>query len=197
MTDSSGTIHARYDYDAWGRATKLSGDQDSDFGYSGMYVNKTTGLDLTWFRAYDPEKGRWLSRDPLEGMGVGAAFYQNANGKINLYGYVSDDPFNRVDPFGLCDCNCGCNNPKFTPGQYLGLEVGLGTVGEVALECCELGSPPGQIFFAATMGMAVLHYCKQQTYYPQYGPPYVPNNQADLSNPNHDSESNNGSTDNT
>jgi RHS repeat-associated protein len=91
MTDSSGNLHANYDYDTYGRQTKISGDMDSDFGYAHYYVNKTTSLNLTWFRVYDPDKGRWLSRDPL-GEGIGP----------DLYAYVENDSFREVDEFGLC-----------------------------------------------------------------------------------------------
>jgi RHS repeat-associated protein len=120
MVDSSGTVQARYDYDAWGRQTALSQAVTADFGYTGFYVNKTTGLDLTWFRAYDPEKGRWLSRDPLADMnsnplsqilfqemypstvGSGAHPQSRIRGMdTNLYDYVKNNPFDLTDPFGL------------------------------------------------------------------------------------------------
>ena len=90
MTDSGGVIHANYDYDPYGRQVKLSGDLDSDFGYAGTYLNRTSGLCLTWARAYDPNKGRWLNRDPL-GEGVG----------INLYEYVLNNPVRFIDPLGF------------------------------------------------------------------------------------------------
>ena len=91
MTDSSGAIHASYDYDAFGRQVKLSGDLESDFGYAGYYNYETTNQYLTWYRVYDPNLGRWLSSDPLgelEGP--------------NLYNYVDSNPLNWIDPFGLC-----------------------------------------------------------------------------------------------
>jgi RHS repeat-associated protein len=80
MTDSNGVVHANYDYDPFGRQTKLSGDLDSDIGY----IEKTLCLDLTMFRVYDPEKGRWLSRDPL-GEKVGFNLYEYVNNKTVLY----------------------------------------------------------------------------------------------------------------
>jgi RHS repeat-associated protein len=91
MTDAIGTVHARYDYDSWGRQTKLSGDLDADFGYAGYYNYKTTNQYLTLYRLYDPNMGRWLSRDPL-GEFVGP----------NLYDYVSNDTMNWYDQLGLC-----------------------------------------------------------------------------------------------
>ena len=42
-------------------------------------------------REYDPETGRWTSKDPILFGG----------GDTNLYGYVLQDPVNFVDPDGL------------------------------------------------------------------------------------------------
>ncbi len=43
-------------------------------------------------RFYDPSLQRWINQDP-----IGEA------GGINLYGFVGNDPVNRVDPWGLTD----------------------------------------------------------------------------------------------
>jgi len=90
MVDSAGLIRARYDYDPYGRITKVSGDLEADFGFTGFYRHQASGLNLTLYRAYDPELGRWLSRDPI-----------GEDGGINLYAYVRNDPMNSVDPLGL------------------------------------------------------------------------------------------------
>jgi len=42
-------------------------------------------------RDYDPETGRWTSKDPILFDG----------GDTNLYGYVANDPINGFDPTGL------------------------------------------------------------------------------------------------
>jgi hypothetical protein len=42
------------------------------------------------FRYYDPETGRWPSRDPIQ-----------EQGGLNLYGFVGNDPVNRWDVLGL------------------------------------------------------------------------------------------------
>jgi RHS repeat-associated protein len=89
MIDSSGNIQARYDYDPYGRVTKISGSTDSDFQYAGYYEHATSGLNLTMFRAYDPTTARWLSRDP-DGEEWGP----------NLYWYANNDPIRYVDMFG-------------------------------------------------------------------------------------------------
>ena len=77
MVDGAGTIQARYDYDPYGRRTKISGSLDSDFGFTGDYYHAISGLCLTFLRAYDPDLGRWLSRDPLGELA-----------DVNLYAYI-------------------------------------------------------------------------------------------------------------
>ncbi len=63
MTDSSGAIRARYDYDPYGRRTKLSGDLDADLGFTGFYYHAASGLNLALYRAYDADTGRWKLRE--------------------------------------------------------------------------------------------------------------------------------------
>ena len=90
MIDSTGAIRARYDYDPYGVRTKLSGDLESDFGYTGHYYHQPSGLNLSLYRAYNPTLGRWVNRDPI-----------GENGGINLYGYVGNRPLRLIDLFGL------------------------------------------------------------------------------------------------
>jgi RHS repeat-associated protein len=92
VVDTTGAVRARYDYDPYGRRTKVSGDVDADFGYAGYFEHAATGLKLTQYRAYDPTSGRWLSRDPI-----------GLRGGRNLYAYVGGDPVNKIDPSGLME----------------------------------------------------------------------------------------------
>jgi RHS repeat-associated protein len=56
-----------------------------------MQYHAASGLYLTMYRVYDPQTGRWLSKDPIE-----------EEGGMNLYGYVGGDPVSYTDPEGLC-----------------------------------------------------------------------------------------------
>jgi len=80
----------KFDYDPWGRQTKLVGTQDAAFGYAGYFAHQPSGLLLTWYRAYDVNQARWISRDPIGEFGG-----------INLYAYVSNYPVGETDPEGL------------------------------------------------------------------------------------------------
>ena len=111
MTDASGTVHARYNYDPFGARsanTITTSAVESDFGFTGDYYNATVGLDLTLYRAYNPVLGRWINRDPI-----------GEKGGLDLYAYVRDNPVDLTDFFGLCPsgqsaddagaCCCACD----------------------------------------------------------------------------------------
>ena len=66
VVDSTGTLTARYDYDAWGVLETVSGSFNLDFGYTGHFIHHPSGLHLAPFRAYDPTLGRWIGREHID-----------------------------------------------------------------------------------------------------------------------------------
>lgn len=130
LTDNTGALRARYDYDPYGRVTKVSGDLDADFGYTGHYYHAASGLYLTLFRAYDSNNARWLGRDPIA-----------ERDDINLYGYVNNDPINGMDPLGLWVVTLRLN---FTATILFGVNLSAGITfdghGHVGL--VGVGQPP-------------------------------------------------------
>jgi RHS repeat-associated protein len=88
---TDGTVAQRLDYDAFGRVMLDTNPGFQPFGFAGGLYDPQTGLLRFGARDYDPETGRWTSKDPI-GFGGGGS---------NLYGYVLIDPVNRVDPSGL------------------------------------------------------------------------------------------------
>jgi len=89
VLDGAGNAVARYDYDPYGKLINAPANMPT-FGYAGMLYHAPSGLYLTKYRAYDPESGRWLTRDPIE-----------EEGGINLYAYVQGNPVSYIDPTGL------------------------------------------------------------------------------------------------
>lgn len=89
IVDANGAVQGEQRYSTYGSVTRRSGTPIT-FGYAGMFQHAPSGLNLTWYRAYDPASGRWLSRDPIE-----------EEGGLNLYAYVSGNPASRNDPMGL------------------------------------------------------------------------------------------------
>lgn len=53
-----------YDFNPYGVPLQSTASL-TDFGYAGMFSNAESSLNLTLYRAYNPETGIWLSRDPL------------------------------------------------------------------------------------------------------------------------------------
>ena len=89
-TGKKGAVVARFDYDPYGRSTAVISSTLPDFNFTGLYRHAASNLDLAVYRAYDPDLGRWLSRDPAEEWA-----------SQNLYGYVNNDPTNAIDRNGL------------------------------------------------------------------------------------------------
>lgn len=89
---ATGKVAASYDYDPYGNVVKAVGDfaASNPFRFSTKYADAETGLVYYGHRYYQPQTGRWLSRDPL-GEAAG----------INLYAFVGNNPVSRIDPTGL------------------------------------------------------------------------------------------------
>ncbi len=93
ITNASGGVVRDIDYNPWGTETCNSGTVDDPHKFTGHELDGESGLYHTLYRKYSPTLGRWLSRDPVQGI-------PQQPQSLNLYPYVWDDPLNRVDPDG-------------------------------------------------------------------------------------------------
>ena len=92
VTDSTGTVVKRIDYDTFGNVVGDTNPAFSvPFGFAGGLHDRDTGLVRFGHRDYDPETGRWTAKDPI----------LFAGGDTDLYGYCLNDPVNLVDSKGL------------------------------------------------------------------------------------------------
>jgi RHS repeat-associated protein len=96
ITDEEGNIAWQAQYTAWGEAKEVISKAASKAGFKnplrfqGQYFDHETGLHYNRFRYYDPEIGRFISKDPI-----------SLKGGMNLYQY-SPNPTQWIDPNGLC-----------------------------------------------------------------------------------------------
>ncbi|MBI5692759.1 MAG: RHS repeat-associated core domain-containing protein [Verrucomicrobia bacterium] len=109
---ADGKVAASYEYGPFGENVRAWVDPSlpltirealasRPFRHATKFTDVESGLVYYGFRYYDPGLGRFLSRDPL-----GEA------GGSNLYGFVGNDPINRLDVLGLCATHPSEDPPK-------------------------------------------------------------------------------------
>jgi RHS repeat-associated protein len=85
-----GSVAQQIDYDEFGNVVADSAAGFQPFGFAGGLRDIDSGLVRFGSRDYDPETGRWTSKDPL----------RFTRGRSNVYAYVGNDPVNLIDPTG-------------------------------------------------------------------------------------------------
>jgi RHS repeat-associated protein len=102
ITDRGGNILKRLDYDSFGNIIADTNPQlNVMFGFAGGLHDPDTGLVRFGYRDYNPDTGRWTAKDPI----------LFAGGDTDLYGYVTNDPVNWIDPSGKAPGD-GCGDEK-------------------------------------------------------------------------------------
>jgi len=88
----NGNLISQLDYDDWGKVLLSSQNIEfQPFGFAGGLYDPDTKLVRFGMRDYDPELGRWTTKDTVRFDGDGT----------NLYGYALNDPVNSIDLLGL------------------------------------------------------------------------------------------------
>jgi RHS repeat-associated protein len=131
---ADGTESARYEYGPFGELLRATGPMAlvNPLGFSTQYRDDVTGDWKYLHRDLDADTGRWPNRDPLgeSGFMLVATGQQPAHThdldedeptttsrsrhepeRLNLYGFVLNDPQNRVDPLGLISFD-RCNDQQ-------------------------------------------------------------------------------------
>ncbi len=115
LVDESGKLVEGYSYDAYGRPMVRTpgtsggvlwtsadtvtvggaGSLDNPFLFTGRYWDSEISKYHYRARTYDPELGRFMSRDPIGNWG-------DSGNLGNGYAYVGNSPWQYTDPYGLC-----------------------------------------------------------------------------------------------
>src|SRR3990170_6908936 len=93
LTDSTQTTVATYSYEAFGNTVSQSGTSTNSYKFSTKNLDDESGLYYFGARYYDPETGRFITKDP-DGGDLDNPLSQNP------YIYANDNPVNLVDPDG-------------------------------------------------------------------------------------------------
>ena len=97
LTDSNGSITEKYDTDVYGKTLIFDASDNPksnptcEFLFTGRRFDTESELYFYRARYYNPELGRFISKDPIGYMA----------GSLSLYEYVGSKPIKWVDPMGL------------------------------------------------------------------------------------------------
>jgi RHS repeat-associated protein len=92
-TDAGGEVVAEYAYDAFGNELTGAGLTGERFRYTGQWAD-AGGLTFLRARFYEPESGRFLSVDPVEGE-------PRSTQSLNRYAYCENRSTAATDPSGM------------------------------------------------------------------------------------------------
>ena len=107
LTDENQAVVWKGAYDPFGQVTETVATVEQNLRFPGQYLDRESGLHYNYFRTYDSEVGRYTQSDPI-GLGGG----------INIFTYVSNNPINYIDPYGLTEW----------PGMLAGSVINLSAI---------------------------------------------------------------------
>ena len=174
VLNSAQQVVAAYRYDPYGTLLAKTGAFDQPFQFSTKRYDARIGMIQYEYRNYLPSIGRWTTRDPL-----GEA------GGLNLYAFVSNNPVNWVDPWGLAPKDQFYGLPKAFWNWYHRMVKQKGDIDITKDEACELyeewkalgkpgpdtKTPKGRGF---TLRGPIILYINPCVFYPWY--PWCPPN---------------------
>lgn len=94
VADERGAVAATRDFDPFGMPLGAAMDETPRPGFAGMFYDPVAAVYLTPQRAYDPELGQFLQRDPVHMTPLGSIQ------DLSPYAYCGNDPVNLIDHSG-------------------------------------------------------------------------------------------------
>jgi len=123
LTNAAGVITDEYLYDAYGNSFTKTGTTPNIYLYRGEHFDSDLGLYYLRARWYNPQTGRFLSRDSLEGNATDPA-------SLHKYLYANGDPINLYDPKGReAEISYGMRVNIVISQFYLAVDTGIQMAG--------------------------------------------------------------------
>lgn len=141
LTNADGEVTKTYKYDAFGVEKDISDSDTNAFRYCGEYYDAESGTIYLRARYYDPEIGRFISRDSFAGK-------QGDPLSLNRYTYCHNNPIVYSDPSGHFILTA------LVVGAIAGAVIG-GTVGGVSSykSAKEEGKTGSDLFWSTAAGV--------------------------------------------
>ncbi len=152
LTNSAGAVTDEYEYDAFGNSYTTQGTTPNNYLYRGEQFDSDLGLYYLRARYYNPQTGRFVSRDPEDGNPIDPA-------SLHKYLYANGDPVNGIDPMGRED---------FDEFQFLKKEVSLGA----STTAYKIAAAEVSLLCQVVTAVNVITYF--ETREAEYGPPGEP-----------------------
>ena len=110
LTDPTGAVTDRYDYDAFGNILTQAGTTPNLYLYSGEQNDSNLGLYYLRARYLSQSTGRFMTADRLNST-------LNRPSALHRYAFAANNPINRIDPTGNIDL------PELTLAIYIQFSV--------------------------------------------------------------------------
>ncbi len=133
LTDAGGQLTDTYDYNAFGELLGRSGDTPNSYRFASERFGDPEGLTYLRARYYDPASGRFLSRDPFEGILRDPV-------SLHRYLYANSNPISNSDPTG-----------QFTLSSELKVALTIAVTTSVAFDLASGVRNPTKIVANATV----------------------------------------------
>ncbi len=145
VTDDEGAVVATVRTDEFGVVTASTGSPDTVHGFTGEPTDASGLVDLR-SRRYDPELGRFLTRDTWSGEPTSSQTH-------NRYTYLANDPLNATDPSGHCgvDAAFDVGFVAFSAATLVG-----GPEKDFGTNALALGADVASLFIPCATGLGML-----------------------------------------
>ena len=125
LTNTAGEVTDSYEYDAFGNSFTKTGSTPNNYLYRGEQYDQDLGLYYLRARYYNPNTGRFLSRDPEDGIPTDPA-------TLHKYDYAGGDPVNAIDPTGRATMPLPLPQPRSAGGGFeYAMLISMITIAEI------------------------------------------------------------------